>query len=231
MVGEGMHIGIILDGNRRYAKKKNMNSWQGHKFGAEKVKELINWCKELNVRELTLYSFSVENFNRPKKEVQILMKLFEEYLKRLKEEMLKKNQIRIRFIGRIDMFSDNLRLEMEKLMEKTKDHRKYTINFAMAYGGRQEIVDAVKKISKKVSRKELSIDEIDEKTVTENVYLADEPDLIIRPGGEKRVSNFLIWQSYYSEWYFTDKLWPEFGKQDLIEAINEFRQRERRFGR
>jgi tritrans,polycis-undecaprenyl-diphosphate synthase [geranylgeranyl-diphosphate specific] len=159
------------------------------------------------------------------------MKLFEEYLKRLKEEMLKKNQIRIRFIGRIDMFSDNLRSEMEKLMEKTKDHRKYTINFAMAYGGRQEIVDAVKKISKKVSRKELSIDEIDEKTVTENVYLADEPDLIIRPGGEKRVSNFLIWQSYYSEWYFTDKLWPEFGKQDLIEAINEFRQRERRFGR
>lgn len=232
MQKKGIHIGIILDGNRRYAEKRHMPRWQGHSYGAKKVEELIKWCRELNVRELTLYSFSIENFNRQKKETEVLFKLFRKNIAKLKnDKKLTKNNVRINFIGRIEMFPSDMAKEMREVMEKTKKNKKYIVNFAMAYSGRAEIVDAVKKIALDLKERKVEIKDIDEKTITKNLYLADEPDLIIRPGGEKRASNFLIWQGYYSEWYFTNKLWPEFTKKDLIDAISDFEKRERRFGR
>ena len=230
-VGGKLHIGIILDGNRRYAKKKKIMPWEGHKVGADKVFELLEWGKKLNVSELTLYTFSIENFNRPEKEKKFLFNLFKENMRKLDRGKLKKDGTRVHFIGRLDMFPEGLYEEMHKLMNDTRDNKDYKINFAMAYGGRAEIVDAVKKISMRVKKGELDETDICEELITSNVYLPDEPDLIIRPGGEKRVSNFLIWQSYYSEWYFTDKLWPEFTKEDFSKAIEEYMIRERRFGR
>ena len=219
------HIAIILDGNRRYAMQHGLKPWMGHKKGSENVKNLLGWCKELGVRELTLYAFSVENFKRDKKEVDFLMRLFREQMKRLeRDRSIDKNRIQVSFIGRLSLFPENIQESMKKVMEKTKRYGGFKINFATGYGGRAEIVDAVNKIVGKKIKK------VDEKTITENLYLSDEPDLVIRTGGEKRVSNFLIWQSYYSEWHFTDKLWPELTKEDLVKAIEDFGKRKRRFG-
>ncbi|MCK5283352.1 MAG: di-trans,poly-cis-decaprenylcistransferase [Nanoarchaeota archaeon] len=234
MVGDDkrLHIGIILDGNRRYAKKKNIVPWKGHAYGADRAKDIINWCDTLNVRELTLYTFSVENFNRPEKEKKVLFKLFRSNFKKLeKDKRIDERKIGINFIGRLHMFPNEMVEDMHRLMERTKGNKNYIVNFAMAYGGRAEIVDAVKKIAKEVKNNKISVNEIDEELVTQNLYLADEPDFIIRPGGEKRISNFLIWQSHYSEWIFVDKLWPEFTKADIIDSIDEFKSRKRRFGR
>ncbi|MBD3163950.1 di-trans,poly-cis-decaprenylcistransferase [Candidatus Woesearchaeota archaeon] len=230
-MGEGLHIGIILDGNRRFAKKKKMAEWRGHSYGAKKVMRLLDWCAELKVRELTLYSFSVENFKRPEKEKAEIFKLFRRHMKRLeKEEKFRKNGIKIRFAGRIGMFPSDITENMKRLMEKTKDNKGLVLNFAMGYGGRAEIVDAVRKICRMVKEGKIDVESVDEQTITSNLYIEDEPELIIRPGGEKRVSNFLIWQGYYSEWHFTDKLWPEFTKKDIKDAIDDFNRRERRFG-
>jgi tritrans,polycis-undecaprenyl-diphosphate synthase [geranylgeranyl-diphosphate specific] len=229
---KGLHIGIILDGNRRFAKKKNIPIWKGHEYGAKKVEELIKWGRELNIREITLYAFSIENFNRPENEKKEIFKLFKKNFKKiLKGEDRTDRKIRINFIGRLDMFPKEIVDEMEEIIEKTRMNKGFKINFAMGYGGRAEIVDAVKKISAKVKKGELRIDDIDEGMVTANLYLSDEPDLIIRPGGEKRASNFLIWQGNYSEWHFSDKMWPEFTEKDLLDAINDFESRERRFGK
>ncbi len=228
---KSMHIGIILDGNRRYAKKKGLMQWQGHKEGANKVAELMDWVKELGINEITLYSFSVENFNRSEKEKDVLFKLFKESIKKLNKDKRIDDDIRINFIGRLRMFPKDIVDDMKKIMERTKNNKGYTINFAMAYGGRQEIVDAAKKIASKVKSGGISEEDINEDTITDNLYLSSEPDMIIRPGGEKRVSNFLLWQSYYSEWHFTDKLWPEFTKEDLINAIEDYNSRERRLGK
>lgn len=231
MAKQGLHIGIILDGNRRFAKKRGMLPWKGHKYGADKVAELLEWCRELSIKELTLYSFSLENFRRPENEKKILFKLFRENIEKLeKDERIEKNGMKIRFIGRLEMFPPLLVKDMARLMEKTKKNNNYIVNFAMAYGGRAEIADAFRKIALEVKKGKISAEDIDEKIITKNLYLSSEPDLVIRPGGEKRVSNFLIWQSYYSEWHFTDKLWPEFTKSDFINAIADFRKRERRFG-
>lgn len=219
------HVAIILDGNRRYAKKHMLEIGKGHKKGIENVENLFEWCDEIGIKELTLYSFSVENFKRKKREVNFLMGLFKKQIKKLeRDKRIEKNRIRINFIGRLDLFPKDIQSSMKRVMEKTKKYNKFKINFAMGYGGRAEIVDAVNKIIKKKIRK------ADEKTITKNLYLTNEPDLVIRTGGEKRVSNFLMWQSYYSEWYFTEKLWPEFNKKDLIKAIKEFSSRQRRYG-
>jgi tritrans,polycis-undecaprenyl-diphosphate synthase [geranylgeranyl-diphosphate specific] len=229
---EKMHIAIILDGNRRYAKKLGKFPWQGHSEGAKKVKEVMDWCGELGIKELTLYTFSIENFERDEKEKKELMRLFRLSMKDLeKDKRIDERKIRIRFIGRLGMFPGEIQESMRAIMEKTKGNGNYTVNFAMAYGGRAEIVDAAKAICEKVKSGLMDIGDIDEDTVTENLYLSSEPDMIIRPGGEQRVSNFLIWQGNYSEWYYTEKLWPEFTKDDMIMAIEELKRRERRFGR
>src|SRR3989338_1165145 len=225
------HIAIILDGNRRYAMRSGLKPWQGHAYGTKKVEELLEWCKDLGIKELTLYSFSSENFKRGKKEVDFLMNLFRKQIKRLKgDKRLQSYKLKVNFIGRLSLFPKDIQKEMEEVMEKTKQNKGFKVNFAMGYGGRAEIVDSIKKIIKKIKNKKINERDIDEKLIAQNLYLQDEPDIVIRPGGEKRVSNFFIWQSYYSEWFFIDKLWPEFTKQDLIEVIDEFKERERRFG-
>jgi len=226
------HIAIILDGNRRFSKRLMMKPWKGHEWGAKKVEKLLDWCKEFGIKELTLYAFSVENFNRPKKEFDYLMELFKTGFDQLKDDpRIYKNKIRINVIGRIWMFPRGVRERMEEIMERTKNHDKYVINFAMAYGGRAEVVDAVKKIAEQIKKGKLKIEDINEESFSRNLYMVDEPDLIIRTGGTKRMSNFLPLQGAYSELIFLDKMWPEFEKEDFIKCVKEYGERERRFGR
>ena len=226
------HVAIILDGNRRYAKKLGLQSWKGHEFGVKKLKELLKWCVELGIKELTLYSFSTENFNRTKTEKDFLFNLFKREFNNMEHQGdIFKNKIRINVIGRLDMFPKEIRKAMLSIMEKTRKHGNLVVNFAMAYGGRQEITDAVKKIAKNAKEGKINVNDINEKMITANLYLKSEPDLMIRPGGETRTSNFLTWQSIYSEWVFASKLWPEFTKKDLESYIKEFNGRERRFGK
>lgn|SRR3989338_3464078 len=221
-----LHIAIILDGNRRYAQKHKLALWKGHELGAKKVEDLMDWCNELGVKELTLYSFSTENFNRSKNEIDYLMNLFRKQISKLKKDKrLDKNKIRVNFIGRLSLFPKNIQKEMRELMEKTRKNNGFIVNFAMGYGGRQEIVDAVNKLLSK------GVKEIDEKGFEDYLCLKDKPDLLIRPGGEMRISNFLLWQMAYTEFYFTDKLWPEFTKKDLVMAVEDYKKRERRFGK
>ncbi|HII65847.1 TPA: di-trans,poly-cis-decaprenylcistransferase [Candidatus Woesearchaeota archaeon] len=232
MTSAPKHIAIILDGNRRWARKQRMKAWKGHEHGVGKVKKLVEWAKELGIRELTLYAFSTENFSRPKREVEFLMGIFLREFGRLgRSPELEKHGIRIRAIGRLWMFPPKVQKALQEIMDATRKNRHYTVNFALAYGGRQEIVDAVKNIAEMVKYNDVDPKEIDEQMISRNLYLESEPDLIIRPGGERRVSNFLIWQGNYSEWFFLDKMWPEFTKNDLKKVIAEFHARQRRFGK
>ena len=226
------HIGIVLDGNRRFAKKLGLQSLKGHEFGLKKLEDLFKWCQELGVKELTLYTFSTENFNRTKTEIDYLFGLFRNEVEKIKKEKgIFKEGIRFNFIGRISMFPKAMKDSMLDIMSKTKKYNKFIVNFAMAYGGRQEITDAVRNIAKDVEKGRIKPESINEKLITKNLYLKSEPDLVIRPGNVIRTSNFLTWQSIYSEWVFLDKLWPEFTKEDLIKCIEEFNKRERRFGK
>ncbi len=220
-----LHIGIILDGNRRFAKKLMKASLKGHEYGAKKVEQLLDWCKELNVKELTLFCLSLENFNRPKKEFNYLLKIFKkEFSKLKKDKRIHDNKIKIKFIGKKVLLDKKLQKIMEELENKTKNYENYTVNFALAYGGRQEIIEAIKKMAR-------NKEQITEENFKKNLWLKNEPDLIIRTGGEKRTSNFLPWQAIYSEWIFLDKMWPEFTKEDLKNSIGEFLERQRRFGK
>ena len=224
-------IAIILDGNRRYAKKIGLQPWKGHDFGVKRLNDLLDWCLELGIKEVTFYSFSTENFRRTKTEIDFLFNIFKKEFNNMKHRRdIFKNKIRINVIGRVDMFPKDIRKAMLEIMEKTKKHKNLIVNFAMAYGGRQEIVDAFKKIAKKIKENKIKINIINEKLITQSLYLKSEPDLVIRPGSETRTSNFLTWQSVYAEFVFLDKLWPEFTKEDLIKCIEEFNKRERRFG-
>ncbi len=223
-------MGIILDGNRRFAKRLMKSPEKGHEWGYKKVKELINWCMEFRIKELTLYAFSLENFDRPKREFNYLMNLFKKAFSELRNEK-NINKTKIKFIGRISLFPENLQKEMFKLEEKTKNNKKFRLNFAMAYTGRAEILDAVKKIAEAVKYNDMDIKEINEKTFAENLYLNSEPDLVIRTS-ESRLSGFLTWQSVYSELIFLPKiLWPEFTKEQFIACLEEYSDRQRRFGR
>src|SRR3989344_5353195 len=213
------HIGIIMDGNRRYAKEHTMQAWKGHEAGARKLEDLFEWCKQFGVEELTLYAFSIENFKRTKQEVDYLMRLFKQEFERIyaKDEIDEK----IKFIGRLEMFPTNVYDSMKKLMDKTQQNN-FPVNFAMAYDGRAEIVDAVKKIAELVKKGKILPETIDEKTIEDNLYLQSKPDLIIRTSGEQRISGFLLWQASYAEFYFSKKMWPEFGINDLANAIKEY---------
>ncbi len=219
------HLAIILDGNRRYAKKLGIPKFKGHEKGFNKIKDLLKWCVELGVKEVTLYCFSTENFNRNKDEVNYLFNLFRKNIKDFeKDKTVNDNKVKINIIGRLSMFPEDMQKSMKEVMEKTKDYGNYKLNLALAYGGRSEIVDAFKRIMGN------EIKEIDENIIKKNLYLPDDVDLLIRPGGEKRLSNFLLWQNSYAELFFVDKLWPEFEKEDLIKIIEEFKKRERKFG-
>jgi len=225
-------IGIVVDGNRRFSKKLMLKPHKGHEWGAKKIKDLFKWCKEYSIKELTLYTFSIENFDRPKKEFNYLMNLFEkEFAILIKDKRFHKEKIKINFIGRLWMFPKKVQEKMGKLMELTKNYKKGTVNFAMAYGGRAEIIDATKKIAEQVKQKKLDIDAINEEVFKHNLYLESEPDLIIRTS-ESRLSGFLLWQGAYAEIIFLPKvLWPEFSKKHFIACLNEYSIRERRFGR
>lgn len=226
------HVGIILDGNRRFAQKLMLKPWQGHEWGAKKVEKVLEWCKELDIKELTLYAFSIENFNRPKEEFDYLMKIFnKEFARLIDDSRLHKEQIKIRFIGRINMFPKEIQELMLKLMDITRGHERHILNFAMAYGGRSEIVDATKKIAELVKSGEIDINDINEDMFSKQLYINDDVDMVIRTGGEKRTSNFLPYQGAYAEWMYLEKMWPEFEKEDFISCIEEFKKRKRRFGR
>lgn len=225
------HIAIIMDGNRRWAKERGLDPRLGHKEGAETLERIATYANEIGLKYMTVYAFSTENWKRTKEEVGALMMLLERYLdKFLNRESLK--NIRIRLLGDVEGLSPNLRDRIYKIVEKSKDNTGLTLNIAFNYGGRDEIVRAVRKISEKVKNNEINIDEIDEDMVSNNLYTQGEPepDLLIRPGGEVRISNFLLWQLAYTEFLFVDKYWPDFSRKDLLEAIYTYEKRNRKFG-
>lgn len=227
-MSEIKHLALILDGNRRFARRLMLEPWKGHEYGAKKLEKLFDWCKEFKIKELTLYTFSMQNFNRPKEEFNYLMNIFKEnFVKFENDQRIETEGIRINFLGRYELFSEELCSVIKRIIDKTKNNSNFIINFAMAYGGREEILDAVKKIIKENPKPE----DITFEYFSEHLYTSSEPDIIIRTGGEKRTSNFLPWQSIYSEWFFLDKTWPEFEKEDLVKILEEFKTRERRFGR
>ncbi len=226
------HIGIIMDGNRRFAKKLMLNPSKGHEWGAKKVRKLFDWCKELGIRQVTLYTLSLENFNRPKKEFDYLMNIFRKEFKMLTDDdILKKEGIRLNFIGRTNMLPADIQKLIKELQKLTKDNKNFIVNFARAYGGRGEIVDAAKKIAQDAKDGKIVPDNLNEESFKSYLYMPDDPDLVIRTGGDNRTSNFLNYQIAYSELFFIDKMWPEFEKEDLKEVISSYYNRERRFGR
>lgn len=225
------HIAIIMDGNGRWAKQRGLPRIAGHRAGAESVRRTVEACKNLGVKHLTLYAFSSENWKRPESEVKALMQLLERFLKEKTKEMMKQN-VRLNAIGRTDMLPDKTRAQLDKAIEITADNTALTLNLALSYGSREEIVDATKSIAQKVAAGEISIDDIDNSTITDHLYTAGQPDpdLLIRTSGELRLSNFLLWQLSYSEIVILDKFWPDFVENDIYDAVKHFHSRQRRFG-
>jgi len=226
------HIAIIMDGNGRWAKKRNKSRDYGHKEGKKSVKKIVKACAELGIKNLTLFAFSTENWNRPKLEIDFLMKLL---LTSLNQELetLTKNNIRFKTIGNLEKLSKKLASYLIKVTKKTQNNSGMTLTLALSYGARKEIVDTMQAIGNKVKNNLISLKNIDESVINQHLYTHYLPDvdLLIRTSGEKRVSNFLLWQIAYAELYFTEKLWPDFSKEDLYEAIVNYQQRERRFGK
>ncbi len=225
------HIAIIMDGNRRWAREKGKETSEGHRAGAENLEKIAKYCNDIGVKYLTVYAFSTENWKRSKDEVSALMILLKNYLKKFSKNANKEN-IRIKVLGDIEILDDGLKKSINEAVERTKNGTGLTMNIAFNYGGRAELVNATKKIVEKVINNELSVEEINENIISNNLYTENQPDpdLLIRPGGELRISNFLPWQLVYSEFYFTDKYWPDFTEADLMEAIKIFNKRNRKFG-
>ncbi|MGN0517208.1 MAG: isoprenyl transferase [Acutalibacteraceae bacterium] len=226
-----VHLGIIMDGNGRWAKRRGLPRSAGHKVGAGTFRTITRYCSDIGIKYLTVYAFSTENWKRPKEEVDALMKLFEEYLREAISDF-KDDDIVVRFIGDKTAFSPKLQELIEETEESSKDRPGMVLNIAMNYGSRDELVTATKKIALKIRDKSLDIDDINEQLISDNLYTAGQPDpdLIIRPSGEYRISNFLLWQSAYSEYIVMDILWPDFKTEDLDKALIEYSHRNRRFG-
>ena len=225
------HVAVIMDGNGRWAERRGLDRVQGHRAGIEAVRATVRAAHELGVRFLTLYAFSTENWSRPKGEVDALMGLLEHYLA-VELEELDRNGIRLRAIGRLDRLPEVARVKLEEALERTRDNSEMTVVFALSYGGRTEIADAARKLARDVEQGKLDPEQIDEKTFAAYLYDPEipDPDLLIRTGGEARVSNFLLWQIAYAELHVTDVMWPDFRKNDLVEAVWDYQQRERRYG-
>ncbi len=225
------HIAIIMDGNGRWAKLRGLPRIMGHSAGIKAVREVIKSSRELGIKYVTLYAFSIENWKRPKEEVRMLMGFLNEYIDKELASFVK-NDIRLNVIGRMSGLPDYVRPKLSKAMEKTKDCASMTLNVALNYSGRSEIVDAAKKFAELVKSGRREISDLDEESFSGLLYTKGQPDpdLLIRTSGEMRISNFLLWQISYSELYVTPKLWPDFRKKDLEEAIAVYRKRERRFG-
>ena len=225
------HVAIIMDGNGRWAKKKGFQRVRGHQKGAEAVREIVTASREAGIRWLTLYAFSQENWKRPRLEVQALMKLLKRFLKNELNEMLE-NEIRLKTIGRTENIPLDTRQILLDTIEKTAHNTGMTLTLALSYGSRQEIVDACIKIGRLIKNGDKAVEEIDEKLISSCLYTAEmpDPDLLIRTSGEYRISNFLLWQLSYAELYITPTLWPDFGKEEYLRALEDYQRRERRFG-
>ena len=225
------HIAIIMDGNGRWANARGLPRGEGHRAGAESVRDAVDTCRELGVDYLTLYAFSSENWNRPKKEVDSLMKLLEKFLRDKLPEMLKQN-VRLQAIGRLDQLPASCRKEIDKAILKTRDNTGLNLILALSYGSREEITDATRSIAIKVASGEITPEEIDNTFFAKHLYTAGtpDPDLLIRTSGELRISNFLHWQISYSEIVISPKNWPDFRNNDLRAAVDEYARRHRRFG-
>jgi len=222
---EDLHIAMIMDGNRRYGQKNLGNKLQGHSKGGEKLKEVIKWCSKKDIKILTLYTFSTENFNRSQEELFAIFKLFRKYFKELLEEKsLKEKGLKIKFLGKLDLFPADLQEMMNEIIAKTAHNDKHTLNFCMGYGGHQEIMDAVNKAIKLGN-------EVSEKDFEKLLYMEEKPDIVLRTGGNIRTSNFLPWQTAYSEWYFLEEMWPEITTEKLDWILEDFTKRQRNFGR
>lgn len=226
------HIAVIMDGNGRWAKKRGLRRENGHREGRKSVKKIVECCVELGIKNLTLYAFSTENWNRPKLEIDFLMQLL--FLS-LKDELktLNKNNIKFETIGDLTRLPKKISNFLQKVKLETKKNSKLTLTLALSYGSRNEIVNVVRELSDKVKNNIISSKNIDETVINDHLYTRNLPDvdLLIRTSGEKRISNFLLWQIAYSELYFTKKLWPDFRKKDLYKAIVSYQNRERRFGK
>ena len=225
------HIAIIMDGNRRWAKQRGLTTKDGHKAGSKNLETIATFCNEIGIKYLTVYAFSTENWKRSQEEVSALMFILKANLDSMLRKMDLKN-IKIRVIGEKENIPKKKKKKINKLVEKTKNNTGLVLNIAFNYGGRAELVHAVKNIAQNVKNGEIDIKDIDEKMISDNIYTAGQPDpdLMIRTSNELRTSNFLPWQLTYSEFYFPEKHWPEFGKEDLIEAIKVYQKRNRRFG-
>jgi len=225
------HIAIIMDGNGRWAEKHTLGRIFGHKKGAEAVNVAVRTCRELGIKYLTLYAFSVENWFRPTLEINALMNLLEDYLGSQLGEMLE-YRIRLKAIGDIDSLRDSVKKKLLEVMQKTASNDAMTLTLALSYGGRDEILSAVKHILKDSREGRIQPDDLDRELFARYLYTADmpDPDLLIRTSGERRISNFCLWQIAYTEFHFTDVLWPDFSRDDLISAIEDYQSRERRFG-
>ena len=226
------HIAIIMDGNGRWAKRRNQPRVFGHRQGAKSVRKVVEATARLGINNLTLYAFSTENWNRPKQEVKTLMKLL---VSALKNELglMMKNNIRLNAIGHTDMMPPNVQQELQEVLDETKENTGLVLTLALSYGARQEILRAVQEISHKVKNNIISVENVDDNIINKHLYTQNLPDvdLLIRTSGEVRISNFLLWQIAYAELYFTDELWPDFNETSLHKAIADYQKRERRFGK
>jgi undecaprenyl diphosphate synthase len=225
------HIAIIMDGNGRWAEKKGLNRIDGHKKGIESAREIVKECRRIGVKILTLYTFSLENWRRPKNEVDALMELLKEYLMIELNELVE-NNIRLNAIGSLEFLPSGVVEVLEKVIKETEKNDGMILNLALSYGGRKEIIEAIKKLFNDYERGLINVSDITEKEFSRYLFTKNlpDPDLLIRTSGEYRISNFLLWQMAYSEIYFTETLWPDFAKEELIKAIIEYQARERRFG-
>jgi tritrans,polycis-undecaprenyl-diphosphate synthase [geranylgeranyl-diphosphate specific] len=231
------HVGIILDGNRRFAKQLMKKPWEGHAMGLEKAREVLGWACERGIKYLTAYTLSLENINsRPKRELNLILKYIGQEADAIANNashVAHKYGVKVRFIGRTQILPDWLQKKMKKAESKTAKYKKHTLNVAVAYGGQQEIVDATREIINKSLKGVIKINQVNEKLFKHHLYTNGQPtpDLIIRTGGEKRLSNFLLYQGAYSELFFLDKKWPEITKNDLNGVLDEYKNRQRRFGK
>ncbi len=231
------HVGIIPDGNRRLAKRLMKKPWKGHEWGLEKIVKALEWCRELGIKTMTFYLLSLENIEkRPKGELNFIFSLARKEIENIlkdKEHIVHRNKVKVNFFGRLDLLPKDLQEGIRKVTERTKNYSDYFLNLAIAYGGRQEIVDASKRVAFDVSRGIVDPEKINESLLRTYFWTNgfSDPELVIRTGGEKRLSNFLPFQSTYSELIFLDKFWPELEKEDFFKAVREFEERQRRFGK
>ena len=226
------HIAIIMDGNGRWATNKGLLRNIGHQNGAKTVKEVVETCAKINIKYLTLYAFSTENWNRPKLEVELLMKLLISSLKK-EVKTLQKNNIKLSTIGNLNSLPTKVAKELKDVIEKTKDNNRLTLTLALSYGSREELIKTVREISLKVKKNLISPENINKSVINNHLYdhYLPDVDLLIRTSGEQRISNFLLWEIAYAELFFSDTLWPDFNKENLFEAILNYQNRERRFGK